>query len=211
MSEHLPADSGRRKFLVKAGQAACACLLGGTTWRVFFSPKNPDAEFDQPRTRYAWQINPDKCTFCGKCATACVRKPSAVKAVNDQKKCSFCVVCYGHIIDQDIDSSKIDSHGKRVCPNDAVSRRHYSGGPDGCFIYTIDDKRCIGCGKCAKRCNGYGTKSMFLLIRPDLCLGCNECAIADACPSHAIERVHLTCEDDFRGEYGFDDTGFMAN
>jgi electron transport complex protein RnfB len=139
-----------------------------------------------------------------------VRRPSAVKALNDQKKCSNCVVCYGHITDTHIDSGKIDSHGDRVCPVDAVVRKNFSGGVDGMFLYSNDPKLCIGCSKCVKRCNEHGTKSMFLAIRPDLCLGCNECAIAVACPCDAIERIPREPVDDYRGDYWFDSTYLMG-
>jgi electron transport complex protein RnfB len=111
------------------------------------------------------------------------------------------VACYGHIADLNVASELIQSKGLRVCPYDAVKREEYSGGKDGYYIYTIDDAKCTACGKCAKRCNKLGTKSMFLIIRPDLCLGCNRCAIAAVCPEDAIEWAHSYAEDDFRGIY----------
>ena len=192
----------RREFLVASGRVAAACALGGIAARVLMKGSD-DADFDKPGTRYAWRINPENCVFCGLCATACVRRPSAVKCVNDQKKCSLCVVCYGHIADQRIDSEKIDAAPK-VCPNNAVLRKELTGGFDGPHIYTVDQSRCVGCAKCAKQCNEHGTKSMFLIIRPDLCLNCNECEISKVCPEKAIERVPIAPEDDFRGEYGMD-------
>jgi ferredoxin len=48
---------------------------------------------------------------------------------------------------------------------------------------------------------------MFLIIRPDLCLGCNACSIADVCPSGAIERVPRAPIDDYRGDYELDQLG----
>lgn len=45
---------------------------------------------------------------------------------------------------------------------------------------------------------------MFLVIRPDLCIGCNRCAIAAVCPDHAIELVHCYPEDDYRGDFELD-------
>ncbi len=180
----------RRKFLLWTLRGTCFAGLAGVTGRIL-GTHQPDAPFVQPPHRFGWQIQPEKCTYCGLCATACVRRPSAVKAVNDQKKCSNCVVCYGHIFEKRIDSSKIDSHGTRVCPQDAVERKNYCGGLDGYYLYGINHERCIGCAACVAECNRYGTKSMFLLIRPDLCLGCNECAIARVCPHQAIQRVPL--------------------
>ncbi|MDP3436200.1 MAG: hypothetical protein Q8S04_03070 [Bacteroidales bacterium] len=189
----------RRKFLVNLGRGACAIVIGGVTYRVVKNQLNPQGA--GPKTRFVWAIDPHKCNGCGICEVACVRTPSAVKAVNDQKKCSFCVVCYGHISDKQIASDKIISDGKRVCPHDAVVRESYSGTVDGTFIYTIDDKKCTGCGKCVKNCTEKGTQSMFLIIRPDLCIACNSCNIAAKCPQKAIDRVWFGPEDDFKGEY----------
>jgi electron transport complex protein RnfB len=195
----------RRNHLKGAGNLLGAALLGTATWRIF-SPPDENAAFIAQGRRFAWQIDPEKCLYCGLCETACVRKPSAVKALNDQKKCSNCVVCYGHITNLKIDSDKIDSEGEKVCPYNAVERRNFSGGVDGMFLYSNDPKNCVGCAKCVKRCNEHGSKSMFLVIRPDLCLGCNECAIARACPHGAIERIPREPVDDYRGDYLFDST-----
>ncbi|MBN8459623.1 MAG: 4Fe-4S binding protein [Verrucomicrobia bacterium] len=196
-------NPGRRRFIEFGGRLIGAAALGGVGWRVF-GGADPEAEFSQPKRPYVWRINTDKCTFCGKCETACVRNPSAVKAVNDQVKCSYCVACYGHLAELTISSDKINSEGKRVCPYDAVLRKEFGGGKDGYHLYTIDQEHCTGCGKCTKRCNELGTKSMFLVIRPELCIGCNRCAIAAVCPDHAIELVHCYPEDDYRGDFELD-------
>lgn len=193
----------RRNFLRVGGQLTGAALLATAAARIF-SPPNEDAEFVAQGRRFCWQIDPEKCRYCGICETACVRKPSAVKALNDQKKCSNCVVCYGHITDTHIESEKIDREGTRVCPYNAVLRKNFSGGADGMFLYSHDQSNCVGCAKCVKRCNERGTQSMFLVIRPDLCLGCNECAIAVACPHNAIERIPREPVDDYHGDYRFD-------
>jgi len=197
----------RKEFFRRSGHALGLVVLGTITARILAKPSD-DAEFIAQNRRFAWQIDPERCTSCGLCETACIRKPSAVKALNDPKKCSNCVVCYGHITDSKIDSDKIDSEGERVCPVDAVTRENFSGGIDGMFLYSNDPKRCIGCGQCTKRCNEHGSQSMFLMIRPDLCLGCNECAIAVACPHAAIERVPREPVDDYRGDYYFDTSDF---
>lgn len=176
--------------------------VGGVAYRTmagYFNGKETG-----PLSRYVWAIDPEKCTGCGICETACIRTPSAVKAVNDQKKCSFCVVCYGHIHDKSIASDKIMSEGARVCKYDAVKRENLSGGADGTFTYMIDDKKCTACGACVKSCNEKGTKSMFLIIRPDLCIACNSCNIAAKCPEGAIDRVYVGPEDDFKGDYALD-------
>jgi electron transport complex protein RnfB len=190
-------SGGRRKFIMMAGRAACGLALGGVAYRVV--SKHLIEDEAGPRTRHAWQIDPNKCKACDKCKTACVRTPSAAKAVNDQKKCSFCVVCYGHITNKHIASEKIMSEGKRACPRDAVVRIDYSNRPDGYFIYEIDDEKCDGCAICVGLCTKKGTKSMFMIIRPDLCLNCNNCQIAQNCPEKAIDKVFIGPEDDFKG------------
>jgi electron transport complex protein RnfB len=190
----------RRSHLKHMGNLLGLTLLGGTAVRLF-SPPDEEAEFIPQNRRFSWQIDPEKCQYCGLCATACVRTPSAVKAVNDQKKCSNCVACYGHISDSKTPSEKIDSDGARVCPYDAVVRENFSGGSDGMFLYSNDPARCVGCARCVARCNEMGNRSMFMIIRPDLCLGCNECSIAKVCPAQAIERIPREPADDFRGDY----------
>jgi len=192
--------STRRQFLLRGVRVLGATALAGVAARVLAGGRK-DAEFIQPPHRYGWQINPDACTYCGLCATACVRHPSAVKAVNDQKKCSNCVACYGHLADLKTPSALIATTERLVCPEHAVERASLFGGLDGAYRYTIDPDRCNGCAKCIQQCNTHGSRSMFLIIRPDLCLGCNECAIARVCPSKAVERVPLYPANDFRGVY----------
>jgi len=194
----------RRSFIKITGHVLGASVLTGAAVRLFSEPAD-DAEFIPQARRYAWQIDPAKCRYCGICETACVRKPSAVKALNDQRKCSNCVVCYGHISDLWIESERIDSAGKRVCPHDVVLRKNFCGGLDGMFLYSHDHAGCTGCAKCVKACNEHGTKSMFLAIRPDLCLGCNSCAIAAACPHDAIERIPREPTDDLLEPEGIDE------
>jgi len=192
----------RRKFIRIAGRAACGLALGGLSYQVVGSYHKD--EVPGPATRHAWQIDPNKCIGCDQCKISCVRQPSAVKAVNDQKKCSFCVVCYSHITNKYIDSDKIMTDGKRLCPRDAVIRIDYSGRPDGYFVYEVDDKLCDGCGLCVDKCLKKGTKSMFMIIRPDLCLNCNSCKIALNCPENAIEKVYIGLEDDYKGIWEFE-------
>lgn len=200
MSDNSKKDKiDRRKFLVYAGRTACALAIGGVATRVIGAHLSEDNQ--APRSRYVWAIDDQKCTACGICETACVRKPSAVKAVNDQKKCSFCVVCHGHISNTRVPIERIMSDGIRICKHDAVIRTSFTGTYDGYFKYEIDDRKCTGCGDCVRRCNEHGSHSMFLIIRPDLCLNCNNCTIAAKCPEKAIQKVYIGPEDDYRGVY----------
>ena len=45
---------------------------------------------------YVWQIDPFKCTQCGRCATECVRSESAVKCVHAYDLCGYCDLCSEH-------------------------------------------------------------------------------------------------------------------
>jgi electron transport complex protein RnfB len=177
---------GRRSFLQWLGRGVCAVAISGIAGRVLLSKKRDE----QPPGRWAWQIDSDKCTFCGACATACIRKPSAVKCVVDQTICGNCVVCYGHIYNLNASSDQIEAQGK-VCPVNAVRRMYFAGGLDGYYLYDINFDKCTGCGACARECNKRGNKAMYLIIRPDICLDCNECAIVKACPSGAVKAVPL--------------------
>ena len=60
---------------------------------------------------------------------------------------------------------------------------------DPYFEYMIDEELCNGCGKCVKGCSSFGNGSLYLQIKQDLCLNCNECKISTVCPSGAITRV----------------------
>jgi Fe-S-cluster-containing hydrogenase component 2 len=77
----------------------------------------------------------------------------------------------------------------QLCPTGAISRKFIEeNGGERFFEYTIDESLCIGCGKCVLGCrlmNG----SLYMQIRHDRCVNCNECAIAIACPTQAIRRV----------------------
>ncbi|MCX7935061.1 MAG: hypothetical protein N3A66_07355 [Planctomycetota bacterium] len=177
----------RRQLLIRAGRAIAAAALAVVTGhvlrRALFSSQDGSLAL-----RKIWQIDPDRCAFCELCARACVQKPSAVKAYNDQTLCSNCVVCYGHIANWNAASDQIDIQ-PTICPQQALRRRPLAGGAEGYFLYEVIPERCNGCGRCAKECNRYGSRSLFLFIRPDLCLGCNECAIARVCPTKAIAPV----------------------
>ena len=73
-----------------------------------------------------------------------------------------------------------------MCPTGAIQRRFIE---EPYFEYTIDEALCTGCGKCVKGCSSFGNGSLFLQIQQELCLQCNECAIAKVCVSGAIQRV----------------------
>jgi electron transport complex protein RnfB len=131
-----------------------------------------------------WQIDPHTCTACGKCATNCVLEPSAVRCVHAFKMCGYCDLCSGFF---ELDHARRDSGAEnQLCPTGAITRTFVT---DPYFEYTVDPALCIGCGKCVKGCETYGNGSLFLQVRHDICVNCNECAIAEACPSDAFRRL----------------------
>ena len=146
--------------------------------------RNPKPEARSPRL---WQIDPDQCTQCGRCETECILKPSAVKCVHQYESCGYCLFCSGYYHDN---RASFDTAGENLrCPTDAIIRRYIE---DPYFEYTIDEDKCVGCGKCVKGCKSFGNGSLFLQVRRGLCKNCNQCRIAAVCPSNAYTKVPVT-------------------
>ena len=135
-----------------------------------------------------WQIDPGKCTQCGRCATHCVLAPSAVKCVHAYSLCGYCQLCGGYY--QPAAKILDTAAENQLCPTGAIHRTFIE---DPYYEYTIREPLCIGCGKCVKGCGAFGNGSLFLQIRHDRCLNCNECSIARNCPVQAIRRLSSAC------------------
>jgi electron transport complex protein RnfB len=77
----------------------------------------------------------------------------------------------------------------QLCPTGAILRTLIAKDSVASrFEYHIAEPDCIGCGKCVEGCammNG----SLYLQIRHQRCLNCNQCAISVACPTQAFRRV----------------------
>ncbi|MHB9132465.1 MAG: 4Fe-4S binding protein [Armatimonadota bacterium] len=131
-----------------------------------------------------WQLDPNKCIQCGNCATACVLDVSAVKCVHGYAICGYCELCTGFF--EPKPNSLNTGAENQLCPVDAIKRTFVE---DPYYQYTIDEKLCIGCAKCVKGCNAFGNSSLFLQVRHDRCVNCNDCAIARSCPAQAFTRV----------------------
>lgn len=165
----------RRQFLRDGIFAGMLAALGAAAAAVFARSR---------KEKYVWQINPLKCIGCGKCATHCVLNESAVKCVHAYAMCGYCDLCTGYFISEPKDLTTAAEN--QLCPTGAIIRTYVE---DPYFEYTIDEPLCVGCGKCVKGCSAFGNGSLFLQVRHDRCVNCNECAIAAACPSQAFERV----------------------
>ena len=76
----------RRQFLAGG--------VRGTAWVSFGALTG--LLVDRSRARETvWQIDPDKCTQCGGCATECVLEVSAVKCIHAFAMCGYCKLCNG--------------------------------------------------------------------------------------------------------------------
>jgi len=175
MAEENRQGVSRRQFL--RGGLRGAGLLGLGAF-VGFSARRARPE------KTVWQIDPNKCIACGNCATYCVLEPSAVKCVHAYAMCGYCDLCTGFLAPGFTERGTAAEN--QICPAGAIRRTFIE---DPYYEYTIDEPLCIGCGKCVKGCADFGNGSLFLQVRHDRCVNCNECAIAVACPSDAFRRV----------------------
>lgn len=131
-----------------------------------------------------WQIDPDKCVQCGRCATECVLNPSAVKCIHAYAVCGYCDLCSGYFKPKTFNLNT--GAENQLCPTGAIKRTYIE---DPYYEYIINEKFCIGCSKCVAGCSSFGNASLFLQIKQNLCLHCNECSISKVCPSGAIKQV----------------------
>jgi electron transport complex protein RnfB len=98
--------------------------------------------------------------------------------------CGYCELCTGYF---EPDPNDLNTGAEnQVCPTAAIIRTFVE---DPYFEYKIDEDLCIGCARCVEGCNLFGNGSLHLQVRHDLCVNCNECAIARACPVDAFRRV----------------------
>jgi electron transport complex protein RnfB len=138
----------------------------------------------KPKTGMVWQLDPKKCVQCGRCATKCVLSPSAVKCVHAYEICGYCKLCGG--FHQPNARQLHTAAENQLCPTGAIIRTFVE---DPFFEYRIDEKLCIGCGKCVAGCGSFGNGSLYLQVRHNICVNCNDCSIARDCPAKAYERV----------------------
>ncbi len=166
----------RRAFVADSLRFAGAIGLAGGAG--FLAGRRGEPE------RTVWQIDPAKCVACGNCATYCVLDDSAVKCVHSFSMCGYCQLCTGYF---EPNPNALNSGAEnQLCPTGAILRGFVE---EPYYEYIIDEPLCIGCGKCVKGCNTFGNGSLHLQVRHDRCVNCNQCSIANVCPSQAIVRV----------------------
>ncbi len=165
----------RREFVRRAGKIAVAVPL--ILIPVALARKTSAKGF-------VWQIDPYKCLTCDLCKTSCVLTPSASKCMHSFQMCGYCDLCGGYLR-QGVKTISTGAENQ-LCPTGAITRNFVE---EPYFQYTIDEELCDGCAKCVKGCVDFGNGSLHMQIRQDLCVNCNECAIARVCPSNAISRV----------------------
>jgi len=178
----------RREFL-KSGLGSTALLATGGV-AGFISSRSGTGDM-------VWQLDPNICIQCEKCAVNCVLSESAVKCVHSYSMCGYCDLCSGYLEPGAKDRDTAAEN--QLCPTGAIKRTYIE---DPYFEYIIDEKLCIGCGKCVKGCGAFGNGSLHLQVRHDRCVNCNECRIARSCPSQAFRRVPAETPYILRGEEG---------
>lgn len=177
----------RRKFIQNGVRLSLLLSLGTVSAAALRHVSGDD---------YVWQIDPFECTQCGRCATDCVKKPSAVKCVHAYALCGYCDLCGGYLKPGAI--ARDTAAENQLCPTAAIERRFIE---EPYFEYHIIEDLCIGCGKCVKGCTSFGNGSLHLQIIHDICDNCNECAIARVCPSDAIKRVKASEAYKVKGDF----------
>jgi len=165
----------RREFVKKGVRASIIIGLGAVA--VPFIK-------EMAMGRMVWQLDPSKCTHCGRCATSCIQSPSAVKCFHAYDMCGYCDLCGGYFRP---DTKELSTAAETMlCPTAAIKRKFVE---EPFFEYEIDKDLCIGCAICVEGCGAFGNGSLQIQVDHDLCDNCNQCAVAQDCPADAFELV----------------------
>ncbi len=174
----------------------------GTTAGVSLAGVAGALALNSSSEEFVWQLDPNKCVQCEKCATNCVLHESAVKCVHSYSMCGYCDLCSGYL--QPGAKSRDTGAESQLCPTGAIKRTYVE---DPYFEYVIDEELCIGCSKCVKGCGAFGNGSLYLQVKHDKCLNCNECSISRVCSSQAFSRVPASKPYILRGDERKKQTG----
>lgn len=178
----------RRDFLNSSVRISLGIALGGTVGYLLSNSSTEDL---------VWQIDMNKCIQCGKCVDSCVLTPSAVKCVHVFDMCGYCDLCGGYFR---ADAKNLNTGAEnQLCPTQAIQRNFVE---DPFFEYHIIEDLCIGCGKCVAGCSAFGNGSLQLQVNHNICVNCNQCAIARVCPTEAFKRVPASKQSLLRGFSG---------
>jgi len=184
----------RRGAVANAARGAAAVALGGAAFHLVRKAGG----------QIVWNVDAARCInsrlgetgveVCGLCTSECVVAQSAVRAVNEFSKCGRCSICPAYFnVTSAVNEKGLPS--EKLCPRDAIERKPIGEvDPDdpanNFHEYVIDEVKCDGCGKCVMACKEpLGLGSIRLRVRQNLCVDCNHCAIATACPKDAIQQM----------------------
>lgn len=156
--------------LVNDGNRACqyACLGLGTCVRACKFDAIHIDEHDQIAV-----VDPEKCTSCGACVTACPKKVLDMQPVTLPVRLLCRAAEEGHLVS---DNCRIGCIGCELCKNackfDAITMKNH--------LPVIDREKCTGCMMCAEVCPtsslwGDFDNRHIALIDRDLCIGCGIC------------------------------------
>lgn len=184
----------RRQAFGHAARGAAALGIGATAIHLV---QKADGQI-------VWQLDTEKCVnsrlgafgvdVCGLCRSECVVALSAIRAVNDIKKCGRCYICPAYYnVKSAVDDEGLPS--EKLCPRDAIERKPIGevdpeDPANNFYDYIIDESLCDGCGRCVMGCKEpAGLGSITLQVRHNICVDCNACSIATACPDEAYDRI----------------------
>jgi electron transport complex protein RnfB len=113
MADKLPQPSPvtRRQFLRDGARVTAIASVGGLLGLL--STRSTAKTF-------VWQIDPQKCVWCGNCATSCVLEQSAVKCVHSYAMCGYCQLCFGYF--QPNAPQLTSAAENQLCPTGAIER-----------------------------------------------------------------------------------------
>ena len=159
-----------------------------------------------------WQLDPDKCTECGNCATKCVLTPSAVKCVHAFDVCGYCQLCGGF---HQPNTRILDTAAERqLCPTGAIQPLSLADKRQTVIgTAYIDESRCIPwadqkpCIVCEEMCpvprkaivldaiqvtdkQGVSLTVKRPRVERERCIGCGICETRCPLPRQSAIRVY---------------------